>query len=350
MTPINRDEAPSTVRWVPEWHPHDATWIAWPHNIKTWPERFGHIPPVFERKVKTLAEVEPVHVLGGPPGTYEIAKQAFENCPQVVVHRMTTNDCWIRDFGPTFVLGDGGKRLVGVDWRYNAWGNKYFPHDTDAANAERICSSIGCERSASRLTCEGGGLETDGEGTLLCTSSSIVTCSRNPGWSREQIEGELRKQLGVSQILWVDGGELAGDDTDSHIDQLVRFVRPGLCVVAFSSTRDDSNYLPLEKQWHNLQSMRDAQGRLIEYVRLMTPPPRYIQGTRVPESYCNFYIANDIVLVPQFGYRETDQAAVSILRNLFPDRTMVPLDASELIWGRGAFHCATQQQPKPIGS
>lgn len=345
MTPNNKDEAMSGVRWVAEWYPHEATWIAWPHNAKTWPERIHLIPPVFEKKIRILAEVETVHVLAGTGALYEQASTMLADCERVVLHRMTTNDCWIRDFGPTFVLEENESRLVGVDWRYNAWGGKYHPHDTDAANAQRICESLGCGRHASRLTCEGGGLETDGEGTLLCTSSSIVTCSRNPGWSVPVIEAELSRQLGVTCIHWIDGGELAGDDTDSHIDQLVRFVRPGVCVAAVSSTSDDSNARHLETQWQNLQGRRDAKGRALEFIRLRTPPPRFVHGVRVPESYCNFYIANGIVLVPQFGFRETDQAAMAILGDLFPSQRMVPLDASELIYGRGAFHCATQQQP-----
>lgn len=336
---------PTKRRWVAEWHPHQATWISWPHNQRTWPERFEFIPPVFERKIRILAEVEDVHVLGGPPDAFQNALASLAGIPRVTLHRMTSNDCWIRDFGPTFVLEEESERLVGVDWTYNAWGGKYFPHDTDAVNANRICNAIGCKRSPSRLTCEGGGLETDGEGTLLCTRSSIITCSRNPGWSQSDIERELKAQLGVTTIHWIDGGELAGDDTDSHIDQLVRFVRPGLVVAALASTSDDSNAKPLERQWSHLEQLNDAQGRRIERIALHTPPPRYIQGTRVPESYCNFYIANGIVLVPQFGFRETDQAALAKLKELFPDHTMIPLDASELIWGRGAFHCATQQQP-----
>jgi agmatine deiminase len=154
------------------------------------------------------------------------------------------------------------------------------------------------------------------------------------------------RQLSVERVLWIDGGLLAGDDTDGHIDQLVRFIRPGLVVAALSFSSDDSNAAPLELQFQNLRAARDASDRLLEIIPLRTPPPRYIQGQRVPESYCNFYIANEIVIVPTFGFRETDEAAIRTLGELMPDRRMVPIDASDLVWGRGAFHCVTQQQPR----
>jgi agmatine deiminase len=159
------------------------------------------------------------------------------------------------------------------------------------------------------------------------------------------IEAELKRMLDLSKVLWVDGGALAGDDTDSHIDQLARFVRPGLVLAAVSYSSDDSNAEKLELQRQRLTEMSDAQGRMLDIVPLMTPPPRLIQGKRVPESYCNFYIANEIVLMPTFGFRETDENAAGILQDLMPDRRVVCLDASDFIWGLGAFHCATQQQP-----
>ncbi len=340
--------AASGFRWVAEWHPHEATWISWPHNLATWPGRFEHVPATFEQMVRTLADVEHVHVLGGPPHTLALAKEAIGDCENVTLHHITTNDCWIRDFGPTFVLGDDGKTLGGIDWRFNAWGNKYHPHDSDAVGAKRICRTVDATYFRSPLTCEGGGLETDGEGTLLTTSSCLMSSARNPGWTRDQIEQELQQALAVEKVLWIDGGSLEGDDTDSHIDQLVRFIRPGLVVAAVSRNSDDSNHEPLAKQLDLLRQGTDARGRKFDIVPIETPPPRYIQGQRVPESYCNFYIANEIVLVPQFGFRETDEAALKQLGELMPDRRMVPIDSRELIWGRGSFHCSTQQQPKTL--
>ncbi len=332
-------------RWVAEWEPHAATWIAWPHNLNTWPNRFENIPATFERLVRTIAEVESVQILGGPDASAEIAAETFQSEPNITVHQVVTNDCWIRDFGPTFLLKQDGSELAAVNWQYNAWGGKYPPFDDDAANSERVSEIVACKQIPSRLICEGGSLETDGEGTLLTTSRCLLSMSRNPDWSRAEVEEELKLQLRIRKVLWVDGGELAGDDTDSHIDQLVRFVRPSLVLAAVSYSSDDENAKKLETQFENLASMSDANDRRLDIVRLATPPPRFIQGERVPESYCNFYIANGIVIVPVFGFRETDEAAIHTFKELMPDRKVIPLDASDLIWGRGAFHCVTQQQP-----
>jgi agmatine deiminase len=347
--------------WVAEWEPHQATWISWPYRETTWPGRLHTIAPVTERIIRTLAEVETVHVLGGPSETFQAASKALADAPKVLVHNIPTNDVWIRDYGPTFVVHPQKKQLGAVRWIFNAWGNKYQPYDDDAKASARICRGLdpnglwrftesqelgqAIEQFASSLVCEGGALETDGQGTLLSTSSAVITGTRNPRWSREQIEQEFQQQLGVSKILWIDGGELAGDDTDSHIDQLVRFIRPGAVFAAVSSTSDDSNAPHLAKQYQVLKECVDAQGRTLQIVPLKTPPPRLIQGRRVPESYCNYYMANGIVIVPQFGYRSTDSAALGILKEHYPDRDIVPIDASDFILGLGAFHCATQQQP-----
>ncbi len=346
-------------RWVAEWERHEATWISWPHNLNTWPGRFTNIPLVTERMVRILAEVEHVHVLGGTPEATSQAQQSLSDVDNVTIHDVSTNDTWIRDFGPTFLLNKDGTKLGATRWRFNAWGNKY-PHEKDAAASEKICNLLNpagklrtegdspIESFASSLIAEGGGIETDGQGTLMTTSSVLLSSTRNFHWTRELVESELRRMLDVRKVLWVDGGALAGDDTDSHIDQLVRFIRPGLVLAAVSCSSNDTNADKLELQRQNLVGMTDAQGRPLDVIPLMTPPPRLIQGRRVPESYCNFYIANEIVLMPTFGYRETDDAAAGILQDLMPERRVVCLDASDFIFGLGAFHCATQQQPAVI--
>jgi agmatine deiminase len=347
---------PTGFQWVAEWEPHAATWISWPHNEETWPGRFTTIPSVSERMIRILADVEQVHVLGGPPSAAKTARQQLRDCANVTVHDIPTNDCWIRDFGPTFLLSFDSKRLGAVRWRFNAWGGKY-PCDYDADANARICDLLdnqgqllgtqgtAMDSFASAMICEGGGLDTDGRGTLMTTSSCLLSSTRNFRWTREMVESELMRMLSIRKVLWVDGGALAGDDTDSHIDQLVRFVRPGVVVAAVSYSTDDSNAPKLAAQKLALESMTDADDRPLTIVPIPTPPPRLIQGKRVPESYCNFYIANQVVIVPTFGFRETDERALGQLRELFSDRDIVPLDASDFIWGLGAFHCATQQQP-----
>ncbi len=263
----------------------------------------------------------------------------------VSIHQLSTNDAWIRDYGPTFVRKKEGGNLVGVDWKYNAWGGKYPPFDLDARAAEGICSLVGCERSVSTLCCEGGALDTDGQGTLLTTSSCLINENRNPNWTQEAVEQELRRQLGVEKIIWVDGGGLAGDDTDGHIDQLARFVQPGVVVAAASCVVDDPNWDGLSENLRILRKSTDASGTALTVHALPTPPPRFIDSVRVPESYCNFLLANGIVIMPTFRHEPTDRAAIEQLGQLFPSRTVIPQDAHDIAWGLGTFHCASQQQP-----
>jgi agmatine deiminase len=331
--------------WPAEWETQTATWIAWPHNRATWHDRFVTIPGTFARFIHEVSQVQPVQVLTGRSSLPQPARDFLRDLPNVLLHEIATNDCWIRDYGPTFVRRSDDGALVGINWHYNAWGGKWPPFDEDAKVGAAICQAISCLRSASPLYCEGGALETDGQGTLMTTSSVLLSPTRNPGWSREMVEGELKRQLGVTRIIWVDGGGLQGDDTDGHIDQLARFIRPGVVVAATSSTINDPNYSGLAENLRILRRSLNAKDEKLEVHALPTPPPRAVLQKRLPESYCNFLFANGIVLVPTFRHDPSDQAALRIFEQLIPERRIVPLDASDLIWGLGAFHCASQQQP-----
>ncbi len=334
----------SPYSWPPEWERQDATWIAWPHNRETWPLNVDRIPGTFVKFVAAISQFQTVNVLSGPAGNPFAAAEMLQGIPNVHIHNVVTNDTWIRDFGPTFVRRIDDGSLVGIDWRYNAWGGKYPPFDDDARAAEQICRIIGCPRSMSAMVCEGGSLETDGLGSLLTTSSCLLSSTRNPGWTRAMVEAELTAQLGVRNIIWVDGGGLLGDDTDGHIDQLARFVSPGVVVVATSTVADDPNRAGLEANFHILQQAKLPHGPLTVHA-LPTPPPRFSAGKRVPESYCNFLFVNGAVLVPTFNHDATDRNAIELLTGLIPGRKIIPIDSSELILGLGALHCASQQQP-----
>lgn len=331
--------------WPAEWEPQAATWIAWPHNRNTWPGHFDRIPAAFVSFITTICQVQPVHVLTGPAGIQPAAHEMLADLSGVQLHPIATNDTWIRDFGPTFVRRKDDGSLVGVDWKYNAWGGKYPPYDDDARATAEICRWLGCPRSISAMHCEGGGLETDGQGTLLTTSSCLLSATRNPGWTRAMICDELQSQLGVQRIIWIDGGGLEGDDTDGHIDQLARFVEPGVVVAAVSSEKSDPNRRGLEENLKLLQHAHDVQDQSLEVHPLPTPPPRLVGSQRVPESYCNFLLINGAVLVPTFRHDPTDQAALELLARLLPQRKVIPVDSYEIIGGLGALHCASQQQP-----
>ncbi len=340
--------AESIVRWPAEWEPQAATWLAWPHNCETWPGHYENIPNTFVQFLRAISQVQPVHLLSGPTEIPPSAMATISKLSNVAVHHVRTNDTWIRDYGPTFVVRIADSKLVGIRWRFNAWGGKYLPCDDDAAAAAAICGIVGCDCVSSELHCEGGALETDGCGTLLTNSSCLLTDTRNPGWTRTHIEDQFKQNLGAKKIIWVDGGGLDGDDTDGHIDQLARFVSPGRVVVATSSHSNDSNARGLRANAQILRASTDANHRPLEVIPLPTPAPRWVDGKRVPESYCNFLIANEIVILPTFRSPPTDQYATKLLSELMPDRTVIPLDAYDFIWGLGAFHCASQQQPREI--
>ncbi len=340
-------EEPSTYRWPAEWEPMDCIWLSWPHNEQTWPGRFQHVPATFTRFVRNVAEVLPVRLLVPQPHV-STAQHWLANVANVQFVPCATNDCWIRDYGPTFVQRLDNGNVVGVDWRYNAWGGKYPPWDDDARAAKTICESAQVERLPSPLTLEGGALETDGNGRLLTTLSCLVTETRNPGWSQIDIARELHRCLGVTEIAWLDDGGLEGDDTDGHIDQIARFVDPLNIVVAVSNDPHDSSYEALEHNYRQLRVWGRQTEPQVAVHRLPIPPARFIDGQRVPESYCNFlFLGDQRVLVPQFRCLETDRVALSILRQRLPQTEIVGVDAAELVWGLGAFHCASQQQPQP---
>lgn len=332
-------------RWPAEWEPHAATWVSWPHNRNSWPGKFELVPPQFAALVRSVAEVEPVHVLAGGEAVLAEAQQYVGDLPNVTLHPIATNDAWCRDHGPTFLIGPPDDPPALIDWEYNAWGGKYPPFDLDNAVPRQIAELQQRRRFAPRIVLEGGAIEGNGCGTLLTTESCLLNPNRNPELSRHEMEQFLVDYLGVRKVLWLADAELAGDDTDGHIDQLARFVNPVTIVAASEENRDDSNYHPLQSIHRQLQAMTDQDGRPLEIHRLPLPQPKFVGEQRVPASYLNFYIANDLVVVPQFE-DPADRVAIEILSRLFPDRRVRGVPSLDLIWGLGSFHCLTQQEPR----
>lgn len=332
-------------RWPAEWEPHAATWIAWPHNLRTWPGRFDTIPERFATIIRTLAAYEPVHVLAGGDDVLSQAEALVGHLPGVTLHDIPTNDAWVRDYGPTFLHGPGPGGMSLVDWEYNAWGGKYPPWERDNQVPSRIARHLALPRFEAGVVLEGGSIDGNGQGVVLTTESCLLDPHRNAGVRRAQMEAVLQDYLCAREIIWLPGGPLAGDDTDGHVDQLARFVGPQRVVVAVTHDPDDEDYLPLRANVTRLEERnRRHPGGAFEIIPLPLPAPIWIDDQRVPASYCNFYIANGCVLLPTFD-DPADQAARDLLHALFPDRAVVPLAARDLIWGLGALHCMTQQQP-----
>lgn len=331
-------------RWPAEWEPQAALWLAWPHNPETWPGHYAPIPAAFAAMARAASEFVPVRVLADQ-SLAAAANRHLGNIPNLQIVDIPTNDCWIRDYGPTFVLQQG--ETIGIDWGFNAWGGKYAPWDRDAAAAEQICRLAGVRRERSDLVLEGGAIEGDGTGRLLTTPGCVETPTRNPGWQRSQVATELHRRLGVTEIVWLDGGGLAGDDTDGHIDQLARFVDTRHVVVAVTEDASDPNHLGLQRNVKQLLAWAEQTSPRVTIHRLTIPPPRFIDDARVPESYCNFLMLGpDAVLVPTFRQPRFDQRALGLFRDLLPGRAVIAVDAFDFAWGLGAWHCASQQQPR----
>ncbi|HKD36767.1 MAG TPA: agmatine deiminase family protein [Pirellulales bacterium] len=327
-----------------EWEPHTATWLSWPHKLESWPGKFKPIPPLYARLVRELAASEPVCILaGGHPMAQ--ARVLTRGVPNVRLFDVPTDDAWLRDSGPTFLVGPPGTPPALVDWGYNAWGGKYPPYENDDVIGRLIAPKIGYACYEVEMILEGGAIDGDGHGTILTTEQCLLNPNRNPHLSRHQIEQHLADYLGAREVLWLGGG-IVGDDTDGHIDELARFVARRTVVAAVEDDPKDENFAPLADNLARLKSMTDADDQALEVIPLPMPRPIFYEGQRLPASYCNFYIANSLVIVPQFG-DPADARAADTLALLFPTRRIVLLPARDLIWGLGAFHCITQQQPAP---
>ncbi len=331
------------IRVPAEWEPQAAVWLAWPHNRDTWPGRFEKMPAFYRDWVRLIAQSTPVRILAAGDA-WKVAQSMVGAIDQVEIIDCPTNDCWIRDFGPTFVSRQDDGSIEGIDWRYNAWGGKYPPWDDDQAAAPLICEYAKLPCRTSTLCLEGGAMEIDGRGRLLTTPSCLLTETRNPGWSVDEISQELHRRIGVREIVWLDGGGLVGDDTDGHIDQLARFVNATNVVAAVCEDIDDPNHLPLEENYRQLHLWGDATQPRVEIHRLPIPPARFTDGQRVPESYCNFLmLGKDRLLVPTFA-APSDDRAVGLLREL-SGADLTRVDCQDLVWGLGALHCASRDQP-----
>jgi agmatine deiminase len=330
-------------RWPAEWEIHRATWLSWPRNHETWPGRFEEACRDFTQMVRVLADFETVMLLAGGADILATATKAVGSVPNVQIVDIPTNDAWCRDHGPMFLRAADGQPPALVDWEYNAWGNKYPPFDDDNRVPHRIAELFEYERFGADLVLEGGAIDTDGEGTVLAAGSCLLNPNRNPGRTRSEVEQLLSSFLGMTRTIWLARGELVGDDTDGHVDQLARFVAPTRLVVAEETDTHDANYSPLQENLRQLRSLTDHRGRSLEVISLPVPAPLFAGDQRLPASYCNFYIANGLVLVPQY-HDDADDRATGIMRELFPNRKVVGFDASNIVRGLGSIHCLTQQE------
>jgi agmatine deiminase len=338
-----------------EWSKHEATWLAWPHHEPDWPGKLGPIPWVYAEIVRALAQYERVEILcpdDAVRAECEAQLRAHSVERNTRLHVVPTDRVWLRDSAPTFVHDEAG-RVHLMNWAFNAWA-KYpnFALDAEIGRAiERITRLPRHEPTrpdgSQRLVLEGGGIETDGEGTLLVTEEWLLSHVqvRNPGLDRSGYERAFREHLGIRDTIWLGEG-CVGDDTHGHVDDIARFVAPGVIVLAYEDDpADDENHRRSVDNMRRLELAGAADGAF-KVVRIPFPRAVMMNGERLPASYANFYIANGVVLVPTFNDRN-DRVALNALAELMPNRHVVGIHAVDLVWGFGTLHCLTQQQPSP---
>ncbi len=371
-------------RMPAEWEPHEATWIAWPHERTDWPGKFAAIPWVYAEIVRHLSHSERVNILvndaraesqakkvlarvESQPGSVAVlAAESSRHTPCAVAcavpddgtrsvpttvrfWRMPTDRVWTRDYGPIFIKNSEDK-LALVDWQFNGWA-KYPNWKRDNAVPGRIAKALQLHSwqptvGQRRVVLEGGSIDVNGQGLLLTTEECLLSPvqERNPGIDRAQLEKTFADYLCVRKVLWLGQG-IAGDDTHGHVDDLARFVAPRKVVAVVEANPQDVNYRPLQENLDRLRGMTDVDGQRLEVIPLPMPAPVGFRGRRLPASYANFYIANEKVLVPTFNDPK-DRVALGTLADLFAEREVVGIHAVDLVWGLGTLHCLTQQQAK----
>jgi agmatine deiminase len=342
-------------RMPAEWEPHQSTWLAWSHNRSDWPGKFEAIPWVFADIIRHLAQVEDVNLIVASAREKQTAQKVLRlshvDTKRVKFHLWPTNRIWTRDSGPIFIKNKNHVALT--NWRFNAWA-KYPDWKHDNQLPDRIAKKIRLEQFTSvienlgkpyHVVLEGGSIDVNGQGLMLTTEECLLSKvqQRNPGLAQRDLEQLFADYLGVEKVIWLGRG-IQGDDTHGHVDDISRFVAADTVLTAVEPSRADANYEPLQENLRRLRAATDLQGRKLQIVELPLPRPVVFGGQRLPASYANFYIANDLVLVPTFN-DPNDRVALNILAGLFPGREITGIHCGDFIWGLGAIHCMTQQQP-----
>ena len=330
-------------RMPAEWEQQDAIWLSWPHNEVTWPD--GMLSDVERTYVEIIAALHPdqkikllVRNADAEASVRGMLKRAGVALPQVIFFQIPTEDSWIRDYGPTFVLNNSARDLAMVKWTFNAWGNKYEDLIADNKIPYELNRRLSLRMFEPGIVLEGGSIEVNGAGAVLTTEQCLLNKNRNPNLSREEIENYLKDYLNVSKVFWLKEG-IVGDDTDGHIDDLARFVDAKTVVCAIDDDPSDENY----------EILRDNYERLVSFgLNVMKlPMPGLVNGPegRLPASYPNFYIGNGAVVVPVFGHAN-DKRALDVIQKCFPNRRVVGVRSTAMVYGLGTIHCCSQQEPR----
>ncbi|MDH6109337.1 agmatine deiminase [Kitasatospora sp. MAP12-15] len=329
-----------TFRMPAEWTEHERCLMAWPTRRELWDETYDEAKREYAQVARAIAEFEPVTMVAVPG----LGAEARELCGEgVEVVELPIDDSWFRDSGPIFVLGPDGER-AGVDFRFNAWGGKHHPYDTDDRIAALLLERAGIRRIGSDMILEGGAITVDGEGTLITTEQCLLHPNRNPGMSKAEIEAELVARLGVSTVIWLPYGGLEDTETDGHVDGVCAFVAPGTVVVQLPSDPAHPDYQRMRANRAVLEAATDAQGRSLRIIDLPRSSFVDVNGKRTEVGYLNFYLANGGVVVPTAD-TPADEGALAVLAQALPGRKVVGVRTRVIAYGGGGVHCITQQVP-----
>jgi agmatine deiminase len=330
-----------------EWEPQDSIWLSWPHDEETFPE-LQEVEDSYVAIIRAVCRGEAVDLLVRDEETRERVRTLLERSGGIPggfrFHTIDYADVWFRDYGPTFLVNRERHELAMVDWRFNAWGNKYPELLFDDGIPSAINRELGIRYFSPGVVLEGGSIEVNGRGTLLTTEQCLLNPNRNPGMSRGSIEEVLREFLGCRKVIWLSEG-IAGDDTDGHVDDIARFVNERTVVCAVENNPDDENYAVLLENYRILRESTDQDGSPLIVIPLPMPGP-VGDAERFPASYANFLVTNHEVLMPLFGH-PSDARARAVLSSVFPSHSVTGIDCRALVKGLGALHCISQQQPIP---
>ncbi|MDE0560283.1 agmatine deiminase family protein [Algoriphagus sp. NF] len=331
-----------------EFAPQESMWLSWPHKEESWPGKIEKIFAPYSQFIKEVAKGQKVNINVADEAMKAFAlahlEKAGADLSKIFFHFFPTNDAWCRDHGPAFLINPKAvqKKAI-VKWNYNAWGDKYPPYDLDNQIPIRIAEELNLPCFKPGIVMEGGSVEFNGKGTLLTSTACLLNENRNPHLSQAQIEKYLCDYYGVKHILWVGDG-IIGDDTDGHIDDITRFVNEDTVVTVVEENKSDENHEILAENLEMLKKMSLENGKQLNIVELPMPSPVIWEDQRLPASYANFYIGNEVVVVPTFRDKK-DQKALDILNDCFPERRVIGIDSTDIIWGLGSFHCLSQQEP-----
>jgi agmatine deiminase len=326
-----------------EWEKHERSFIEWPvKSSMIWPDNYEEVCLGYAKVINKIVECEPVSIIVNEEDIPKIKKLCDASVEIIVIPH---NDAWIRDNGPTF-LCNKQKDICGINWKFNAWGEKYIPFDLDNEVASKVMEHVGAPILDAPIVLEGGSIHSDGEGTLLTTEQCLLNPNRNSHLVRAEIESIVMDYLGISKIIWLKQG-LFGDETDGHVDNIACFAKPGIVLIQTCFDKEDSNYEITIENLSILQSATDAKGRKLEIIEIPQPPARYYEGERLTLSYLNFYFVNGAIILPVFGEEaeESDLRAKEILQHVFPKRKIITVDGMPIIKEGGNVHCITQQMP-----